>query len=125
MNELSPGMRRSVPGGSGGAATAGAGRRSAARSRLTSRQVISSRPASAPAAAAAAAAPPEIRNRRLAGHGDGAASAGLGRKVKENAGCAGCVGPAGCAGSLSRSAALTSHLSAHPPAAAPASVGTA
>src|SRR5579875_2567497 len=86
MNELRPGMPRLLPGGSGGAGTAGAGKRIAARAVLTLSRVISSRPASAPAAAPASATPLATRNRRLPGHGDGSGSWGLGRKVKEEPG---------------------------------------
>ena len=67
MNELRPGIFRSLPAGSGGAGTAGRGNRRAARARVTLRRVVSSRPATVPAAAAAAAIPLVTRNRRRAG----------------------------------------------------------
>src|SRR5580704_2730239 len=99
MNELRPGMFRLTPGGSGGAATAGLGKCSAARAALTLCRVISSRPTSAPAAAVTTATPLVVRNRRRAGPRETPRSSGLGRKVNEDAGVAS-AGP-GRSGGLS------------------------
>ncbi len=83
MNEVSPGMFRLVPAGSGGAGTAGRGNRIAVRAAATLCSSIRFLPATVPSAATAAAAPLDSRNRRRAGQADGAWSSGLGRKVKE------------------------------------------
>ena len=72
-------MCRSLPAGSGGAATAGRGNRSAARAMVTLRLVASSRPATAPTTATVAAIPLLTRNRRRAGPLGGPGSSGLGR----------------------------------------------
>ena len=90
-------MCRSLPGGSGGAATAGCGKRSAARAALTLCRVISSRPTSALAPAATTATPLVARNRRRSGHREGPGSSGLGRKVNEDSAAAAAV-PASGAG---------------------------
>ena len=77
-------MFRLAPGGSGGAATAGLGKRSAARAALTLCRVISSRPTSAPAPAVTTATPLAARNRRRSGPREAPGSSGLGRKVNED-----------------------------------------
>ena len=78
-------MFRLAAGRERGAATAGLGKRSAARAALTLCRVISSRPTSAPAAAVTTATPLVVRNRRRAGPRDAPRSSGLGRKVNEDA----------------------------------------
>ena len=76
-------MFRLLPVGSGGAGTAGRGKRIAARVAAMLCSLVRFLPATVPNAATAAAAPLEIRNGRRAGQRDGAWSSGSGRKVKE------------------------------------------
>src|SRR5580700_8158593 len=117
MNELSPGMRRSLPAGRPGAGCVGRGMRSEAWAWDTLVFSVSTRPPRYATAAAPAVTPPVIRNVRRSG------DAGMAGRYRSG-GPPRAGGRALGGGSTARGATRASRARAIAPAAAPARVGS-